>query len=87
MAIVGKRTRPTPLQGFRAFGEGLLLQAAQRRMLRQYPGVPARPPLGGPVSRFLGAVLGLGFHLAPWPVRRRVMHAMFTRRPPAWPGG
>jgi hypothetical protein len=84
MAIVGKRTRPTPLQALRAFGEGLLLRAAQRQMLRRYPEVQARPPVEGPLSRALGAMAGLGFRLAPWTVRRRMMHAAFTRRPPPW---
>jgi hypothetical protein len=86
MAVVGERTRPAPLQGLRAFGEGLLLRAAQRQMLRRYPEVRARPPVEGPLSRVLGAVAGLGLRLAPWTLRRRLLHAAFTRRPPPWPG-
>lgn len=85
MAVVGKRVRPTPFQAFRALGEGLRLKAAQREMLRRYPEVSARPPPGGPLTALLGTLLGLGFRLAPWPLRRRILHAALTRRPPRGP--
>lgn len=87
MAIVAKTSRPTTLgQRFRLLTEALLMEAAQKAMLRQYPNTGASPyPKTGPIyalSRFLFLP---GFRLTPWPLRRRMMRLFLLRRIPPWP--
>ena len=70
MAIVAKTSRPTTLgQRFRLLTEALLMEAAQKAMLREYPNTGASPyPKTGPTLRSL-----------PLPLPARVQaHALAT---------
>ena len=87
MAIVGKKSTPTtPLQKFRLLTEGLLMEVAQKDMLRQYPNTGASPyPKEGAIYTLLRLFFLPGFKLTPWALRRRMMSLFFVRQPPAWP--
>lgn len=87
MAIVGKKSTPTTsLQKFRLLTESLLMEVAQKDMLRQYPHTGASPyPKEGAIYTLLRLFFLPGFKLTPWPLRRRMMSLFFVQQPPPWP--
>jgi len=87
MPIVSRKPAPpTPLQKFRLLTEGLLMEVAQKDMLRQYPNTGASPyPKEGAIYTLLRLFFLPGFKLTPWPLRRRMMSLFFVQQPPPWP--
>jgi hypothetical protein len=85
MAIVAKRSTPSTLvQGFRSRTEILLMEAAQRDMLRLYPATGVPPfPRRGTLHALLRLLFLPAFKLTPWSLRRRMMSLLFVRK--AWP--
>jgi len=87
MPIVAKPSRPTtPRERFRLFTESLLMEAAQKAMLRSYPNAGALPYRRGGALRAVARVLFVpAFKLTPGPVRRRAMQLFLVRRVARWP--
>jgi len=87
MPIVAKLSRSaTPRERFRLFTESLLMEAAQKAMLRSYPDTGAAPyRRGGPLRAVARVLFVPAFKLTPEPLRRRAMQLLLVRRAAPWP--
>ncbi|HTP29606.1 MAG TPA: hypothetical protein VMK12_28565 [Anaeromyxobacteraceae bacterium] len=87
MPIVARTSRPSTLpQRVRLLTEGLLMQSAQRAMLRAYPSTGASPyRKEGPARSLFRFLFLLGFRLTPWRLRRGLMSRFLVKRNPPWP--
>ncbi len=77
---------PTLLQKFRASTEAILMEVAQESMLRDYPGIGARPARKSGWWYTLLRIFFLpGYRLTPWTIRKKMMSLFFVHKEQQWP--